>query len=46
MVQHRRTCKISEILAVADHDIEFVRSCKYMRAAINNTNDETQKNQS
>jgi hypothetical protein len=43
MVQIRRTRRISEILAVVDHEIDVVRSCKYFGAAINNTNFETQE---
>jgi hypothetical protein len=43
MVQHRRKRRISEILTVAGNDIEVVRSCKYLGAAINKTDDETQE---
>lgn len=43
MVQRRRTSRISEILTVVNHEIEFVRSCKYRAAAISNTNDETEE---
>jgi hypothetical protein len=35
--------RIREILTVAEHDIEFVRSCKYFGPAINSTNYETQE---
>jgi hypothetical protein len=42
-LQYSRTRRINEILTAVDHDIEFVRNCKYLGAAIDNTNDETQE---
>jgi len=41
VVQNRRTRRISETLSLTDHDIEAVRSTKYLGTVHNNTNDET-----
>jgi hypothetical protein len=43
VVQNRRKTRISEILAIKDHDIEVVTSFKYLGIAISNTNDETEE---
>jgi len=43
VVQNRRTRRISETLAVTDHDIEAVRSTKCLGTVNNNTNDETEE---
>jgi len=43
MVQNRRTRRIREILTIKDHNIEVVRSFKYLETEINNTNDETEE---
>ena len=45
MVQNKRTRtrRISEILTFKDHDIEVVRSFKYLGTAINNINYETEE---
>ena len=40
MVQNSRRRRISKIFTIKDHDIEVVRSFKYMWTVINNTNDE------
>jgi len=42
-VQSRRRKRISEILALTDHNIEAVRSSKYLGTVNNNTNDETEE---
>jgi hypothetical protein len=42
VVQNERTRKISEILAITDHDIETDRSFKYLGTLSNNINDETE----
>jgi hypothetical protein len=42
-VQNRRTRIISEILAIKDHDIEVVRSFKYLGTVISNTNEEAEE---
>jgi hypothetical protein len=41
MVQNGRTRRLREILTTKDHDIEDVRSFKYLGTTINNINDET-----
>ena len=43
IVQNRRRRRISGILAIKDHDIEAVRSFKYLGTAISNTDDEQKK---
>jgi hypothetical protein len=43
MVQNSITGRISEILTLKDHDIEVVRSFKYLGTVINKTNDETEE---
>ena len=43
LVQNRRTRRISEILTLEDHDIEVVRTFKYLGTVINNTEDETEE---
>jgi hypothetical protein len=43
MVQNRRTRKIRDLLTIKDHDIEVVRSFKYLGTEINNTNNETEE---
>jgi len=43
MVQTERTRRISKILTIKDHDIEDVRSFKYLGTAISNTNDKTEE---
>jgi hypothetical protein len=43
MVQSSRTGRTSEILTLKDHDIEVVRSFKYLGTVINNTNDEAEE---
>jgi hypothetical protein len=45
MVQNSRTKRISEILAITDHDIETDSCLKYLGTVSNNTNDEI-RNQS
>jgi hypothetical protein len=40
MVQTGRTRRISKILTIKGHDIEVVKSFKYLGTAVNNTNDE------
>jgi predicted RNase H-like nuclease len=42
-VQNRKRRRISEILALTDHDIEAVRSSKYLGTVNNNNNDETEE---
>jgi len=43
VVQSRRTRRIPEIFKIKDHDIEVVKSFKYLGTEINNTNDETEE---
>jgi len=43
LAQNRRTRKIRRILAIKDHDIEAVRSFKYLGTVISNTDDEQKK---
>jgi len=38
MVQNKRKRRIRKIFTIKDHDIEVVRSFKYLWTVINNTN--------
>jgi hypothetical protein len=43
VVQNRRKRRISEILAIKDHDIEVVTSFTHLGTAIDNTNGESEE---
>jgi hypothetical protein len=43
MIENGRTKRISEILAITDHDIEAIGSFKNLQTVNDNTNDETEE---